>query len=196
MQRLALGITAAAVLTIGCKDQRILQPPASQGPAYMISDGAHSGNHFFFFLPPLAPDQSALFHAGTFNPALSPVVEVCTLTGDPSGGAPVDCMTSGGNPVLVFGPAPMALDATNERYTLNWDTKSPTRLDPNKFYRILVRGAPRGRALGFLDVDPVDQGLKNLRTGEVVPFQNGRTLPIKVRIEDGAFGSKIGRAHV
>src|SRR5437762_10014084 len=189
MQRLALVVTAIAVLTVGCKDQRILQPPASPGPAYMISDAGHSGNHFFFFLPPLAPDPSALFHPGTFNAGLSPVVEVCPLTGDPSGGAPVDCMTSGGNPVLVFGPAPMALDATNERYTLNWDTKSPTRLDPNKFYRILVRGAPRGRALGFLDVDPVDQGLKNLRTGEVVPFQNGRTLPIKVRIEDGAFGS-------
>src|SRR5437773_2249047 len=189
MQRLALVVTAIAVLTVGCKDQRILQPPASQGPAYMISDGAHSGNHFFFFLPPLAPDPTALIHAGTFNPAISPVLEVWTLTGDPSRGAPVDCLTSGGNPVLVFGPAPMALDATNERYTLNWDTKSPTRLDPNKFYRILVRGAPRGRALGFLDVDPVDQGLKNLRTGEVVPFQNGRTLPIKVRIEDGAFGS-------
>src|SRR5439155_695575 len=80
-------------------------------------------------------------------------------------------------------------DATNERYTRNWDTKSPTRLDPTKFYRILVRGAPRGTPLGFFDVDPVDQGLKNLRTGEVVQFQNGRTLPIKVRIEDGAFGS-------
>src|SRR5438874_789936 len=189
MQRLALVITAIAVLTVGCKEQRILQPPASAGPAYMVSDGAHNGNAHFFFLPPLEPDPSALFHPGTFNVGLSPVVEVCTLTGDPSRGAPVDCLPSGGNPVLVFGPAPMALDATNERYTLNWDTKSPTRLDPNKFYRILVRGAPRGRALGFLDVDPVDQGLKNLRTGEVVPFQNGRTLPIKVRIEDGAFGS-------
>ena len=39
MQRLALVMTAIAVLTVGCKDQRILQPPASQGPAYMISDG-------------------------------------------------------------------------------------------------------------------------------------------------------------
>jgi len=155
----------------------------------MISDGAHNGNAHFFFLPPLEPDPSALFHPGTFNARLSPVVEVCPLTGDPSSGAPVDCMTSGGNPVRVFGPAPMALDATNERYTRNWDTKSPTLLDPTKFYRIIVRGAPRGRPLGFLDVDPVDQGLKNLRTGEVVQFQNGRTLPIKVRIEDGAFGS-------
>src|SRR5438552_3575895 len=189
MQRLALVITAIAVLTVGCKEQRILQPPASAGPAYMVSDGAHNGNAHFFFLPPLEPDPSALFHPGTFNVGLSPVVEVCPLTGDPSSGAPVDCMTSGGTPVLVFGPASMALDATHQQYTRNWDTKSPTRLDPTKFYRILVRGAPRGTPLGFLDVDPIDQGLKNVRTGEVVPFQNGRTLPIKVRIEDGAFGS-------
>src|SRR6266568_518543 len=189
MQRLALGITAIAVLTVGCKDQRILQPPASPGPAYLVSDGAHNGNAHFFFLPSLAPDPSALFHPGTFNAGLSPVVEVCPLTGDPSGGAPVDCLTSGGTPVLVFGPVPMALDATHQQYTRNWDTKAPTLLDPTKFYRILVRGAPRGTALGFLDVDPVDRGMKNLRTGDVVQFQHGRTLPIKLRIEDGAFGS-------
>src|SRR5207249_9816199 len=97
MQRLALVVTAIAVLTVGCKDQRILQPPASQGPADLVSDGAHSGNHFFFFLPPLAPDPSALFHAVTFNPALSPVVEVCTLTRDPPRGAPVARATTGGN---------------------------------------------------------------------------------------------------
>jgi hypothetical protein len=155
----------------------------------MISDGAHNGNTHFFFLPPVAPDPSVLFHAGTFNAKLSPVVEVCILSGDPSGGSPVDCLVSGGNPVLVFGPATMALDVTAEQYTRNWDTKSPMLLDPTKFYRIIIRGAPQGLALGFLDVDPVDQGMKNLRTGEVVQFQDGRTLPIKVRIEDGAFGA-------
>src|SRR3989475_6737164 len=58
------------------------------------------------------------------------------------------------------------------------------------FYRITVRGAPRGKALGFLDVDPVDQGIKTLRTGDVAQFQDGRTLPIKVRIQEGAFGSR------
>src|SRR5438034_4271355 len=189
MRPLALAVTATAVFFVGCAKDQPVQAPTTGGPAYMISDGAHNGNAHFFFLPPLAPDPSALFHPGTFNARLSPVVEVCPLTGDPSSGAPVDCLTSGGTPVLVFGPAPMALDATNERYTRDCDTKSPTRLEPTKFYRILVRGAPRGTPLGFLDVDPIDQGLKNVRTGEVVPFQNGRTLPIKVRIEDGAFGS-------
>ena len=189
MRTLALAVTVSAVISVGCRDQQPVQPTAGAGPAYLISDGAHNGNAHVFFLPPLAPDPGALFHAGAFNATLSPVVEVCILTGDPSSGAPVDCMTSGGTPVLVFGPAPMALDLANEQYTGNWDTKSPTLLDPTKFYRILVRGAPKGTALGFLDVDPVDRGMKNLRTGDVVQFQDGRTLPIKLRIEDGAFGS-------
>src|SRR5438309_2214393 len=189
MRTLALAVTVSAVISVGCRDQQPVQPTARAGPAYLISDGAHNGNAHVFFLPPLAPEPGALFHAGAFNATLSPVVEVCILTGDPSSAAPVDCMTSGGTPVLVFGPAPMALDLANEQYTGNWDTKSPTLLDPTKFYRILVRGAPRGKALGFLDVDPVDRGMKNLRTGDVVQFQDDRTLPIKLRIEDGAFGS-------
>ena len=191
MRTLALAVIASAVISVGCHDQQPVQPTANtgEGPAFLISDGAHNGNTHFFFLPSLVPDPSALFHAGTFNGRLAPVVEVCILTGDPSSGSPVDCMTSGGAPVLVFGPALMALDATGQLYARNWDTKSPTPLDPSKFYRILIRGARAGTALGFLDVDPVDQGMKNLRTGEVVQFQDGRTLPIKVRIEDGAFGS-------
>src|SRR6266571_2890268 len=189
MRTLAVAATVSAVISVGCRDQQPVQPLASAGPAYLISHGAHNGNAHVFFLPPLAPDPGALFHAGTFNAKLSPVVEVCILTGDPSSGSAVDCMMSGGTPVLVFGPAPMALDLAGEQYTVNWDTKSPTLLDPTKFFRILVRGAPRGTALGFLDVDPVDRGMKNLRTGDVVQFQHGRTLPIKLRIEDGAFGS-------
>src|SRR5438552_1464632 len=189
MRALALAVTVSAVISVGCRDQQPVQPVASAGPAYLISDGAHHGNAHVFFLPPLAPDPSALFHAGTFNSKLAPVVEVCILTGDPSSGSPVDCTMSSGAPVRVFGPAPMALDATGQQYARNWDTKSPSLLDPSKFYRILVRGARAGTALGFLDVDPVDQGVKNARTGEVVQFQDGRTLPINVRIEDGAFGS-------
>ncbi|PYP72916.1 MAG: hypothetical protein DMD41_07380, partial [Gemmatimonadetes bacterium] len=121
---------------------------------------------------------------------LSPVVEVCQLKANPLLVPSTDCLLDGlGHAVLIFGPATMALDLTNEQYTRNWDTKSPL-LDAAMFYRITVRGAPRGKALGFLDVDPVDQGVKNLRTGDVVQFQDGRTLPIKVRIQEGAFGSR------
>ncbi|PYO14831.1 MAG: hypothetical protein DMD31_06765 [Gemmatimonadetes bacterium] len=189
MKRLTFAALATAVIAIGCRDQRLLQPPAHGALAALIVDGAHSGNPDFFFLPPLVPDPTndPNFDPGKFNPNLSPTVEVCVLTGNPGLGS-VDCATDGsGNPVLVFGPATMPLDG--EQYHLNWDTKSPVLLDATTFYRITVRGAPRGTALGVLDVDPVLGGMKNAKTGEVFLFQDGRTLPIKVRIEDGAFGA-------
>ena len=194
MKRLTFAALATAAISIGCRDQRLLQPPPHGGAAALIVDGAHSGNPNFFFLPPLVPDPSTdpNFDPGKFNPNLSPTVEVCLLSGNPALGS-VDCATDGsGNPVLVFGPAAMPLDG--EQYHLNWDM-SPVLLDATNFYRITVRGAPRGTALGVLDVDPVLGGMKNVKTGDVIQLQDGRTLPIKVRIEDGAFGA-INPDHV
>ena len=189
MKRVPLALFLAAALSAGCRDA--IQPSVTGGPMAVIMDGAHSGNSFFFFLPPLVPNPSSFFHAGKFNAGLAPVVEVCQLTGDPRVLAGADCMDL----TRVFGPARMTLDALNQQYQLNWDTKASPLL-ADKFYRIIVRGAARGKALGFVDVDPVDQGMKNVRTGDVVPFQDGRSLPIKVRIEDGAFGSTNTDDHV
>ncbi|HYU01142.1 MAG TPA: hypothetical protein VEK85_12240 [Gemmatimonadales bacterium] len=186
MKRLALAVTAV-ILSVACRDQQPLQPPARVGPAALIVDGAHGGNADFFFLPPLVPDPSGSpnFNAATFNPNLAPVVEVCVLPGDPR----IAAVACGDPPQLVFGPTPLALDASSQQYRVNWDTKSPAPLDVSKFYRMTVRGARRGTPLGTLDLDPVDQGVKNLRTGDVVQFQDGRTLPIRVRIQQGAFGA-------
>ncbi|TMJ02855.1 MAG: hypothetical protein E6H01_06195, partial [Bacillati bacterium ANGP1] len=186
MKCLAFVVAVTTVFSVGCTKDQPLQPPTTGGPAFLISDGTHNGgNPDFFFLPALVPDPSGSpnFLVGTFNSKLSPVVEVCTLGKDPQLDPNTTCV---GSP--VFGPVTMALDLTNEQYTRNWDTKSPP-LDAAMFYRITVRGAPGGKALGFLDVDPVDQGIKTLRTGDVVQFQDGRTLPIKVRIQEGAFGA-------
>src|SRR5438876_4384698 len=188
MKPVALACLAVLLLT-ACSDQQPLQPPAGSRPSALIMDGAHhGGNPDFFFLPPLAADPTGgpNFDAGKFKPNRAPTAEVCRLSGDPASGA-VDCATDiQGQPVLVFGPKPMTLAV--EQYQVTWDTKSPTLLDASKFYRIIVRGAPRGTMLGLLDVDPVTGGLKDVKTGEVVQFQDGRTLPIKVRIEQGAFG--------
>jgi len=191
MSRIA-GVAAAvtvsvALLSTGCAKDQPLQAPRVGAPAYLISDGAHSGNPSFFFLRPLVSNPSAFFHAGTFNGSLSPAVDVCILDHDPRLLPPTPPATCVGNP--VFGPATMALDVAHQQYTRNWDTKSPEPLDPSKFYRIQVRGAPQGTVLGFLDVDPVTGGMKNLRDSTVVQFQDGRTLPISVRIEQGAFGT-------
>jgi len=45
-----------------------------------------------------------------------------------------------------------------------------------------------GVELGFADIDPVSTGkeLKNVQTGEYIGLVDGRTLPIKFRIENGA----------
>lgn len=177
---LAVGII---VLAAACRENTPVQPRQPGSIQALIVDGAHSGNPHFFFLPPLVPNPSSFFTAGQFNAHLAPTVEVCQLAANPALG-PTDCA----NGSLVFGPATMSLDAADELYQLNWDTKA-SALDATAFYRVTVRGAAQGTSLGSLDVDPVLGGMKNLKTGDVVVFQDGRTLPIKVRIENGAFGS-------
>ena len=192
MKRLPLVVTVASVLSVACRDRELPLAPASGRPAFLISDGAHTGgNADFFFLPPLVPDPSGSpnFDGGKFNAQLAPIVEVCELGADPRLVPTTDCVA--GDP--VFGPATLPLDG--EQYHRNWDTKA-SRLRDDKFYRMIVRGAPRGTPLGFLDLDPVSGGMKNVRTGDVVAFQDGRTLPINVRIEDGAFGSTSRSDHV
>ncbi|HEX4627750.1 MAG TPA: hypothetical protein VH137_03090, partial [Gemmatimonadales bacterium] len=172
-----LAMTAIA----GCTEQRVTPPPVGR-PLALILDGAHNGDPNFFFLPPLVPNpvNDPHFIASAFDGTLSPTVEVCRLTGDPRSG-PVFCATG----ALVFGRVTATLDATGQQYQVNWDTKSPTLLDPSQFYRVRVRGSAGKSVLGSLDVDPVAQGVKNLITGDVVPFQDGRTLPIKFRIQRG-----------
>ena len=182
MKHWAFVVIATAAIA-GCTERQVLQSPPIGRPVALILDGAHNGDPDFFFLPPLVPDPSndPHFDAGKFDATLSPTVEVCRLTGDPRSG-PVVCVA---NAALVFGPVNAILDLTSQQYRVTWDTKSPTLLDPSQFYRIRIRGAAGKSVLGSLDVDPVDQGIKNLRSGDVVQFLDGRTLPIKFRIEQG-----------
>src|SRR6266545_1397449 len=186
MRHLTCCIAAVAVLA-ACRDDSPVQPSQIPSLNALISDGAHSsGNKDFFFLPPLvsSPVGSPNYDAGKFNPRLSPIAEVCELAADPSIVTGTDCKNS----ARVFGPIAMSLDASNQQYQINWDTKA-SLLNLTSFYRIIVRGAQRGTPLGFLDVDPITGGMKNVKTGDIFVFQDGRTLPINVRIEQGAFGS-------
>lgn len=186
MRHVACCLAAGIVVTLAaCRESTPVQPRQT-GIQALIFDGAHSGNTNFFFLPPLVPDPSGSpnFVAGQFNPKLAPFVEVCQLVTDPRLDPNTDCLNS----TRVLPATMMTLDAPDELYRFNWDT-GLSGLVATNFYRIIVRGAPRGTVLGFVDVDPVLGGMKNLRTGSVVTFQDGRTLPIKVRIQNGAFGS-------
>ena len=174
-------VLVAVVAT--CSDPRHPTSPSAAlvaaNPLAVVSDGSQpGGNPDFFFLPPLAGDPSSgsNFEPGKFNPRLDPVVQVYA-------GA-VNCGTAEGP---VFGPVVAALHVAEEQYQVQWDTRA-SQLAPDRSYRICVRSSRRGAVLGFLDVQPAPGGggVRSARTGDAYVFQDGRTLPIKFRVETGA----------
>lgn len=182
MKRIAL-LLLASTLFVACHDQR--SPTGVRPPSAQLVDGAHSGNPHFFFLPPLVKQPST---SGVFNPALKPIVVICQLdVGPPPLNTPVGC--SAGVPPV--NPGPVTADVAGQQFKVNWDTRQSGITD-DKFYRVQVFGGAGQRdPLGFADLDPVSNGsqLKNVNTGEYIGLVDGRTLPIKFRIERGAFGT-------
>ena len=170
-----------AVLTVGilaaCRDQQSVTA-VHPGLSADFSDGRSTGgNPHFFFLPPLVSQPT---FSGVFNSQIHPVVDICQLDITLN---PVDC--AGG--VAHINPGTVVIDAP-QQYHVNWDTKQPA-IDTSKFYRIQVFGAAGGIRLGFADMDPVanGSGLKNVNTSQYIGLVDGRTLPIRFRIEKGAF---------
>jgi hypothetical protein len=172
-----------SLLLAACMEpQGTTSPSHSQTPSLSISDAVHSGgDRHFFFLPPLVPQPLT---TGQFDAALSPVVEACEWEGY--------CVRT----VAEFGVGTGAfvdIDASAGQYQVNWDTKNcsgPTCLDPGKTYRLLVYLEGGGRVLGYADLDVVSNGaeLRNVETGEYIGLVNGRTLPIRFRIDRGIVG--------
>ncbi|HEX7243466.1 MAG TPA: Ig-like domain-containing protein [Longimicrobiaceae bacterium] len=155
--------------------------PEPGGLTPTISDAAHAGAvPGFYFLPPMVPQPS---YGGTFDAALSPRAEICELAGTTCGTVIAQySMTSGtGSEVIRVSP-------TEQHYIFNWHTDD-FNLDLAKHYRITVFvGQFR---LGFADVDAVSTGkeLKNVDTDQYIPLKDGRTLPVKFRIETGIAGA-------
>jgi CARDB len=173
MKRAVIPCLALAV-ALGCREQQPVTAPKQPGISAAILDGAHEGgNPHFFFLPPMVPRPP---FSGTFNPNLGPTVQICALT--VIGGATA-C-----DPSNVIDLGPMQQDASNQQYQVNWNTGT-TNVSTTRTYRVQVFAA--NQRLGFADVQPVTNGsLKNKVTGDTIALVDGRTLPIKVRIESGA----------
>jgi hypothetical protein len=172
MNRAAFFCLGTIVMVGACRDERAITKPAQ--PSFALSDGSNGGNPHFFFLPPIVGQPS---FSGTFNAHLAPVVQICQIDG-------------GGNCVgPTFSPGVVQLNGSAQQYQVNWNT-DPSTLVPGVVYRLSVSVA--GQPLGFADVEPVSSGsqLKNLKTGDVFGLLDGRTLPLKFRIELGAFGTK------
>jgi hypothetical protein len=187
----------AAVLTVGlaaCTDQpRPTAPsaaPPAAAPLFAISDGAHSGNPHFFFLPPLQPSprKNPNYERGGFDPTFSPVVKICDGR-DLTNGECVTPLLKSGQPVVfnaVRGWDRLPDWVDPEQYHVLWQTKN-YNLVVGHPYRILVKVG--STLLGFLDLVPVNGLLGALRVtagGQDIGWLDDWVVPIRFRIEQGA----------
>jgi hypothetical protein len=180
----AIVSTASCLFLLNCgQDASLNQYHKGSGSASRISDGAHSGgNEHFYFLPPLVASPGP---AGVFDGTLSPRLEICLLAEGNE-----EC-EAGISPIAIFtteegsGSETVRVNLESELYIANWHTDQYT-LEVSRQYRILVFVGDQ--LLGYADVLVANSNkdLKDANTQEVIPLLDGKTLPIKVRIEAGA----------
>lgn len=143
-------LTLAVAGLAGCEDQdptgtdltTSTEGSGSEATSFAISDGAHSGNPHFFFLPSLVPNPSP---TGTFDPAVAPTVVICALNGSACGSTIATYTTTTGP-----GGEVVSLQAAEEQYLVNWKTDDFALSDAVN-YRIQVLVGQV--LLGFVDVD-------------------------------------------
>jgi Tol biopolymer transport system component len=192
-------------LLAGCSgDQEATSGPDASDPTLLVSDGARGGFPRVYFLPPLVPNPSV---QGTpTNAFLDQLrIDVC----DTGTGVPVVGTSCLGKPIIASftrsggtAGATISYDESGGLYKVNWNTDlsvgGDIKLD--HYYRVQVwLGGPL--LVAFADLDQVRNGteLKNVSTGTSIPLLSGRTLPIKVRLEQGAaapLGSGGGTASL
>lgn len=197
----------AAVILIGCTDTQA--PPIDT----QVSDGGVVGggeNPDFFFLPPLVPLPRV---SGTFDATLLPYLRV-----EISGPFANDDFEGCPAPTWTF-DAETGLRSVGHHYVARWKTRDYD-LTNRRVYRICVTVAPPNVEpviLGFRDVRPLRKG-RDADEGDddrddhdgwfserarhfwfgwlqkwtpVYDFRNGRTLPIRFRVEEGALNTAL-----
>lgn len=152
-----------------------------------ISDGSRAaGNPNFFFLPPLLPDpsRSANFDAGKFVATWKPEVRICRWSGTACVAGAFD---------RTFAGDQVGLLAEHELYYVLFDTWE-SAVTPG-LYRATVRlPGTQTVTLGFVDLELFadNQSFRNVQNAEIVPLKDGRTIPVKFRIEQGAAVQNTG----
>lgn len=194
-----------ALLTVGlivsCQDGNL--PTVSDRPDAdaAISDGSGSfegGNSHFFWLAPMVsqPDES-LF--GTFDPGMQPTVRiVCWEDSDPN------ATCDPGVPLAEFDVGSGVIVET-DHYKVEFDTQAPdpalrTSSGDTDFttYRIQALTPPLERfggpfVFGFADFQLGENGkeARNLDGEETIGLVDGRTLPIRFRLDEGALEEEL-----
>ena len=172
----------SVIVVAACQDRSAVAPTHnSEITRADVLDGAAGGNAHFFFLPPMVANPSP---TGQFNPALAPTVEVCQTTAlDASGHCSAlraRFTTAGG---VNNNNARVEVVVSGEHYRLNWDTKAYAIPVDQPFRIVVLLGDLK---IGHADVVARKGGkYQNATTGVEISLVNGRTLPIKFRIENG-----------
>jgi hypothetical protein len=155
-------------------------------PSFEILDAAHAGVKGFYLLPPAVPKPA---YSGVTDGSLLSSLRVVVC--DKGTSAQASCTSSvKADFSASSGTASEVIryDAAGQLYIVNWQTDKSLggALLVDHYYRLRVFAA--GQELGHADIDPVRSAsdLKNLDVGNSIPLVNGRTLPIKFRIEQGA----------
>ncbi|HEU5186728.1 MAG TPA: hypothetical protein VFU01_19300 [Gemmatimonadaceae bacterium] len=185
MNRLCTFLALAGVLVVAACDDQPTSPRETQGPSAAIYDADHDGdNKEVFFLPPIVPNPTAspFFKPGEFNPNLtSAVIRVCHMVNNACAAV-----------VASFGAGqatgPIVISTIDEHYLAVWHTDQ-SDLVAGQAYRIEVfmDGDVTSAPVAWADVTVAStmKELKNLNTNETIALLDGRTLPIKVRFQNG-----------
>ncbi|MBN2161226.1 MAG: hypothetical protein JW807_17695 [Spirochaetes bacterium] len=161
-----------------------IMPPV--GAHCSIYDATHNdGNEHFYFLQPIVSTAPTY---GTFDPGLKPMVEICIWNGSSCGASLAIFNEHTGE-----GSEAIRVDEASEHYIVNWHTGNildAYSLNAGETFRIRVLVGDQ--LLGYADLAVANSAkeLKNVDTDEFVPLLEGRTLPIKFRIEEGALISE------
>lgn len=187
---MAVGFTLAALSA--CADSSRLAgpngPPSAAGvnASASILDAAHGGSSGFYFLEPLVAQPS---DTGTLDTTQSSNlrVDVCPLAADPA------VQTCQGPAVTVSATSPVFIDVNGNHYQVNWQI-DPTQFPPDMYYRVSVIDVANGGAWGHVDVylGATGQGFHSIDKVDFTPLLDGRTVPIKFRIDNGATPPQAG----
>jgi hypothetical protein len=182
MRAHSLAAVTIALAVVACSDATMPVARGPIGPAFSISDGAHSsGNAFFKFLPPMVANPGS----GTNVTGLAPVVDICLLDGSACSKTSLAHFTTDLSTTTTTQPGNSeTVRDGGDHYIVNWHTAAFDLL-VGATYRVCV--SVDGKALGHADVSVVGSA-KDLMsvTNEYVGLLDDRTLPIEFRIEDGA----------
>ena len=175
--RARLLIVPLLVAVSACSDYST--SPNGGSPSFEIADAARNYKEGFYWLPPMVRQPTV---SGTFDASLSPTVEICELVNDACG--PVLATYT-----MTSGPGGELVRLQDGHYHVNWHTNE-FELSTTNSYRISVRAGVNDVLLGYADVQPAanGSGLKNLDNNELMGLVDGRTLPIRFRIETSVVG--------